>query len=89
MEKQELNNLIDKSIGTKGELRIHSYWMRKIFSNLIDYIPTKASKLIEEYGVANIPTKLSQLENDADYTSNQELPKEDIYIVDLKGFLYN
>lgn len=80
MEKQ-LKNLIDKSIGTKGELRIHSYWMRKIFSNLLDYIPTKASQLIEEFveefveefGEENIPTKLSQLENDADYASNQEV----------------
>ena len=89
MKEQELNNLLDKAIGTKGDLRIHSYWMRKIFSNLLDYIPTKASQLIEQFGKANIPTKISQLENDADYISNQELPKEGVYIVDLGGFFHN
>jgi hypothetical protein len=36
MKEQELNNLLDKAIGTKGNLQIHSYWMNKIIKGLME-----------------------------------------------------
>jgi dsDNA-specific endonuclease/ATPase MutS2 len=35
-KQQEIKNLIDKSIGTKGSLKIHSFWMSKILKDAID-----------------------------------------------------
>lgn len=37
MKEQELNNLLDKAIGTKGNLKVPSFWMRKIFKELIEW----------------------------------------------------
>lgn len=37
-EKKKLEKLIDKGIGTKGDLHIHSFWMREIFRNLMDWV---------------------------------------------------
>jgi hypothetical protein len=37
MREQELNKLLDKAIGTKGNLKVPSFWMRKIFKELIEW----------------------------------------------------
>ena len=37
MKEQELNKLLDKAIGTKGNLKVPSFWMRKIFKELIEW----------------------------------------------------
>ena len=58
MREQELNNLLDKVIGTKGNLRIPSFWMRKVFSALMEWAKSLTPKV-------DVPTKISQLENDA------------------------
>lgn len=81
MKEQELNNLLDKAIGTKGDLRIHSYWMRKIFKGLIDFIKsipkvTKVSQLTNDVNYAtlnDIPTKTSQLINNSDFVTTSQL----------------
>lgn len=57
MKEQELNNLLDKAIGTKGNLRIPSFWMRKVFSALMEWAKSLTPKV-------DVPTKISQLEND-------------------------
>ena len=57
MKEQELNNLLDKAIGTKGNLQIHSYWMNKIIKGLMD----------------QIPIEVSQLKNDRQYTSKKDV----------------
>ena len=57
MKEQELNNLLDKAIGTKGNLQIHSYWMNKIFKELLQ----------------QIPTTIAQLEDSKEYISEKEI----------------
>lgn len=57
MKEQELNNLLDKAIGTKGNLQIHSYWMNKIIKGLME----------------QIPIEVSQLKNDIQYTSKKDV----------------
>lgn len=37
MTEQELNKLLDKAIGTKGNLKVPSFWMRRIFKELIEW----------------------------------------------------
>ena len=61
MREQELNNLLDSVIGTKGNFRIPSFWMRKVFSALMEWAKGLDSNI-------NVPTKISQLENDVDYS---------------------
>lgn len=67
MKEKELNELLDKAIGTKGNLRIPSYWMRKVFSGLMEWCKTLTPKL--DISKSDIPTKISQLENDVDLTT--------------------
>lgn len=75
MGEQELNNLLDKAIGTKGNLQIHSYWMHKILTSmqslLIDSLKNKTDSL-KYYIDEKIPKNISDLYNDVDYaTKNQ------------------
>lgn len=67
MKEQELNNLLDKAIGTKGNLQIHSYWMNKIFKELLQQIPTTISQLEDskEY--------ISEKEIEANYVKQDQL----------------
>lgn len=37
MDRIELQTLIDRVIGKKGILRAPSYWVRRLFGNLMDY----------------------------------------------------
>jgi hypothetical protein len=37
MTREELQTLIDRVIGKKGILRAPSYWVRRLFGNLMDY----------------------------------------------------
>lgn len=63
MKEQELNELLDRAIGTKGNLRIPAYWMRNIFKGLMEWCKGLTPNV-------SVPTKLSQLENDSDYAKN-------------------
>lgn len=60
MKEQELHNLIEKSVGKKGPLKIPSFWMREIFLGLIEWCKTLTPKV-------DVPTKVSQLKNDKNY----------------------
>lgn len=62
MKEQELNELLDSTIGTKGNFRIPSYWMRKVFSSLMEWCKGLTPNI-------DIPTKISQLENDVELTT--------------------
>ena len=64
MKEQELNELLDKAIGEKGNLRIPSFWMKKIFKGLMEWCKTLTSKVF-------VPTKVSQLENDRNYVDDR------------------
>lgn len=66
MKEKELNELLDKVIGTKGNLRIPAYWMRKVFSGLMEW----AKGLTPD---VDVPKKVSELENDADYATLSEV----------------
>ena len=68
MKEQELNNLLDKAIGTKGNLQIHSYWMNKTLKGIIEYNKTLINDNIELIN-NNIPTKISYLDNDIGYVT--------------------
>jgi hypothetical protein len=37
MTREELQTLIDRVIGKNGILRAPSYWVRRLFGNLMDY----------------------------------------------------
>lgn len=55
----KLKHIINTVIGQEGPLRIHSYWMRKIFIDFIDWVNSKLLYLNNK-----IPSKLSQLQDD-------------------------
>jgi hypothetical protein len=61
MKEQELNKLLDKAIGTKGNLQIHSYWMNKTLKGIIEYNKTL---------IPSIPTKISYFDNDIGYVDH-------------------
>ena len=66
MKEQELNELLGKAIGEKGNLRIPSFWMKKIFKGLMEWCKTLTPKIF-------VPTKVSQLDNDMDYITEDYL----------------
>lgn len=66
MKEQELNELLDSVIGTKGNFRVPSYWMRKVFSALMEWAKGLTSKV-------NVPTKISQLENDVELATQSDV----------------
>ena len=66
MKEQELNELLDSVIGTKGNFRVPSYWMRKVFSDLMEWCKGLTPKV-------NVPTRISQLENDMGYVDSYSL----------------
>ena len=63
MKEQELNELLDSAIGTKGNFRIPSYWMRKVFSDLMEWCKGLTPKV-------DVPTKISQLDNDSGFVDS-------------------
>ena len=44
MSKEQLQSLIDRVIGKEGILRTPSYWMRKIFNDVLDYTDDSVAK---------------------------------------------
>lgn len=63
MKEQELNELLDSAIGTKGNFRIPSYWMRRIFKGLMEWCKGLTPDVY-------VPTKVSQLENDSGFVDS-------------------
>lgn len=45
MKEKELNELIDKGLGTVGPLNIPSFWMKKILLNIVDWIKNISSSV--------------------------------------------
>jgi hypothetical protein len=45
MTREELSALFDRVIGSKGILRIPSYWMRKILNDAITYLEVAVSNV--------------------------------------------
>lgn len=82
MKEKELNELLDKAIGTKGNLRIPSYWMRKVFSGLMEWCKTLTPKL--DISKSDIPTKISQLENDVELATQSYVNAEINYVANQK-----
>lgn len=60
--KKETLALLDKAIGKKGPLRIPAYWMREVLLKIMDW----AEGLTPD---VDVPTKVSELENDASYAT--------------------
>ena len=44
MSKEKLQSLIDRVIGKEGILRTPSYWMRKLFNDILDYTDDSVAK---------------------------------------------
>lgn len=44
MSKEKIQSLIDRVIGKEGILRTPSYWMRKIFNDVLDYTDDSVAK---------------------------------------------
>lgn len=63
MKEKELNELLDSAIGTKGNLRIPSYWMRKVFSGLMEWCKGLTPDV-------DVPKKVSELVNDSDFVDS-------------------
>ena len=40
MEENKLNELVDKTVGTKGNLQVPSYWMNKTLKDIINHFNT-------------------------------------------------
>ena len=84
MSKEKLNILIDKVIGKDGPFRVPSYWMNKVLNDIVEWIGSTDSKInrvnskVDETK-ASIPTKVSQLENDASFTGYEYLPVKEQY----------
>lgn len=57
MTKQQINDLLNRSIGEKGNLHISSYWMKRILMNIMDWAETLTPKV-------NVPKKISDLQDD-------------------------
>jgi hypothetical protein len=79
MSKEKLNNLIDKVVGKVGLLRVPAYWMNKLFKDIGERISATEESIAEvdskvDETKASIPTKVSQLENDAELASKYSLP---------------
>lgn len=73
MKEQELNKLLDKAIGTKGNLKVPSFWMRKIFKELIEWCKSQ-----------NNSQNSSQ-----DYVTKEELNNKQDWIPDLNTIRNN
>lgn len=58
-KKQDVLALLDKAVGKKGPLRIPAYWMREVLLKIMDWAEGLTPKV-------NVPTKISQLENDVE-----------------------
>lgn len=90
MTEQELNKLLDKAIGTKGQLKVPSYWMHKILTNM-QSILTDSLKYYVDYNItkidAKIPKYVSDLYNDRNYvTKNQyDTLSSEINIIDSRA----
>lgn len=63
MREKELNELLDSAIGTKGNLRVPAYWMRRIFKGLMEWCKGLTPDV-------DVPTKLSQLYNDSNFVDS-------------------
>lgn len=61
MSKEKIHNLINKVVGKQGNLRVPSYWMNHLLSNIVDFFHKQ------------IPTRVGQLKNDAKYMSREQL----------------
>lgn len=60
-KQQEIKNLIDKSIGTKGSLKIPSFWMSKILKDVLDLLQKDNED--EEKWKASYEKDLKKLKN--------------------------
>lgn len=82
MSKEKITALIDKAIGKKGPLRIPAYWMREVFVMLIGWFSNSIDNVAKK-----IPTKVGELENNADYATNDAVSAVGERIFDKYVFL--
>lgn len=74
MKERELNKLLDKAIGTKGNLKVPSFWMRQIFKELIEWC--KSQNNSQDY--------ITEEElNNRDYATYSDLNNKQDRIYDL------
>lgn len=76
MEENKLNELVDKTVGTKGNLQIPSYWMNKTLKDIINHFNTQDQDI--DSNVQNLLTRTSDLQNRLDREKNFEI--DNVYI---------
>lgn len=86
-KKQDVLTLLDKAVGKKGPLRIPAYWMREVLLKIMDWAEGLTPKV-------DVPTKISQLENDMNYVDDQHVSsairanKTDMNFLDFGDLYY-
>lgn len=71
MEENKLNELIDKTVGTKGNLQIPSYWMNKTLKDIINHFNTQDQSI--NLNVQDLLTHTSDLRNRLNTEKNFEI----------------
>ena len=72
MTREQLQALIDRVIGKKGILRAPSYWVRRLFGNLMDYTDGKAKegKAYTDAAVKNVKVDIEVDSEMSDTSTN-------------------
>lgn len=73
MSKEKIQSLIDRVIGKEGILRTPSYWMRRLFNQVLDYSEDRANEAIK---VAEQKAETYMLPTSGEYALNSETGKK-------------
>lgn len=76
-KKQDVLALLDKAVGKKGPLRLPAYWMREVLLKIMDWAEGLTPKV-------DVPTKISQLENDVALATQSYVNSEINYVANQK-----
>lgn len=90
MTREELQALIDRVIGKKGILRAPSFWMRRLFGNLMDYTDGKAKegKAYTDDAVKNVKITVdSEMSDESENPVGNKVIKA--YVDMHEGHMYN
>ena len=81
MEENKLNELIDKTVGTKGNLQIPSYWMNKTLKDIINHVNTQDQNI--DFSIQHLLERTSDLQNRLNHETNFKI--EDVIIASEYG----
>lgn len=84
MNIQELKNLINRIVGTKGNLRITPYWLQNILLKILSYIDYKINLLLEKISKIGLQIQIldKKKSNNCAVLYNNKLQDNYIHIKD-------